>query len=61
MAYFEELEVWQDAKTMTLSVYQMMNDSRDFGFRDQIQRASISTKFPPIEPYQHINIKHINR
>ena len=42
MAYFEELEVWQDAKTLTLSVYQMMNDSRDFGFRDQIQRASVS-------------------
>lgn len=42
MAFFEELEVWKDAKTLTLSIYQMMNDIRDYGFRDQIQRAAVS-------------------
>jgi len=42
MAFFEELEVWQDAKTLTISVYQAMRDSKDYGFRDQIQRASVS-------------------
>ena len=42
MAFFEDLEVWQDAKTLTLSIYQIMRDNRDYGFRDQIQRASVS-------------------
>ena len=42
MAFFEELEVWQDAKTLTISIYQLMSDNRDYGFRDQIQRASVS-------------------
>ena len=42
MAFFEELEVWQDAKTLTISIYQLMSENRDYGFRDQIQRASVS-------------------
>lgn len=42
MAYFEDLEVWQEAKTLTISIYQLMKDNRDYGFRDQIQRASVS-------------------
>ena len=42
MAYFEDLEVWQDAKALTISIYQLMKDNRDYGFRDQIQRAAVS-------------------
>ena len=42
MAFFEELEVWKDAKILTLSIYKMMRENRDYGFRDQIQRASVS-------------------
>ena len=42
MAFFEDLEVWQDAKTLTLSIYQMMRNNNDYGFRDQIQRAAVS-------------------
>lgn len=42
MAYFEELSIWQQAKELTKGVYEMMQDSRDWGFRDQIQRASVS-------------------
>ncbi len=42
MAFFEDLEVWQDARTLTLSIYQMMSNNNDYGFRDQIQRAAVS-------------------
>ena len=42
MAFFEDLEVWMDSKILTLSIYQMMRDNKDFGFRDQIQRAAVS-------------------
>ena len=42
MAHFEDLVMWKDAKTLTLTIYRLMENSRDYGFRDQIQRASVS-------------------
>ena len=42
MAYFEELTSWSLAKNLTVKIYELMQDNRDFGFRDQIQRAAIS-------------------
>jgi four helix bundle protein len=42
MAHFEDLVVWQEAKALTLAVYRIMREIRDYGFRDQIQRASAS-------------------
>ena len=38
----ENLKVWQDARVLTNSIYSMMSDCRDYGFKDQIQRASVS-------------------
>jgi four helix bundle protein len=31
-----------EAKYLTASVYSLFSESRDFGFKDQIQRASVS-------------------
>jgi len=39
---FEEIIAWQKSKIMTLKLYSLFKDSRDFGFRDQICRASVS-------------------
>ena len=39
---FKELIVWQKAFSMTTEIYKAFNTSRDYGFKDQIQRASIS-------------------
>ena len=44
---FEDLEVWQLARDICVSVYKITNDKacgwhRDFRFRDQIRDASIS-------------------
>jgi four helix bundle protein len=39
---FEDIIAWQKAKEMTVSIYKIFSDSKDFGFRDQIQRASVS-------------------
>jgi len=39
---FEEIIAWQKAKMMTLKLYSLFKDSRDFGFRDQLCRASVS-------------------
>lgn len=39
---FEEMVVWKKARELTKEVYAAMKDCRDMGFRDQIQRASVS-------------------
>lgn len=39
---FEELIVWQLARELVTKVYSLLQDNKDFGFRDQIQRAAIS-------------------
>ena len=39
---FEDILAWQKAKVMTLKLYSLFKDHRDFGFKDQICRASVS-------------------
>jgi len=39
---FEDIIAWQKSKELTLSIYHNFKDNRDFSFRDQIQRASVS-------------------
>ena len=44
MAYrsFEELDVWKRASKIAVDVYKIMKNCRDFGIRDQMQRAAVS-------------------
>jgi len=42
---FEDIQAWQEARTLVKMVYQLTNKdkfSKDFGMRDQIRRASVS-------------------
>ena len=39
---FEDLVCWQKARELTKGVYTALRDCRDYGFKDQIQRASVS-------------------
>lgn len=39
---FENLFVWNEARATVISIYQMMQHNRDYGFKDQIQRAAVS-------------------
>ena len=39
---FEDILAWKKAKVLTILVYQTFRESKDFGFKDQIQRASVS-------------------
>ena len=38
----ENLYIWQESRCVVNDIYTLMKDCRDFGFKDQIQRASIS-------------------
>jgi len=39
---FEDIIAWQKAQDLAVEVYGVFKDSRDFGFRDQICRATVS-------------------
>jgi len=39
---FEDMIVWQKSQDLAISVYKTFESSKDFGFKDQIQRAVIS-------------------
>jgi four helix bundle protein len=39
---FEDAQVWQDGQELAKIVYQIFRTSKDYGFKDQIQRAAVS-------------------
>lgn len=66
---FEDLRIWQQARTQAGAVYDCFaeetNGYRDFGFKDQIQRAGISVmnniaegfeRLSPAEFAYHLNV-----
>lgn len=38
----ENLYIWQEARKFVNAIYKMMTTCKDWGFKDQIQRASVS-------------------
>ncbi|MFA7314343.1 MAG: four helix bundle protein [Candidatus Magasanikbacteria bacterium] len=39
---FEDIIAWQKAKLLSINIYKSFGLCKDYGFRDQIQRASVS-------------------
>jgi len=39
---FEDIIAWQKSKLLTVQIYSLFKESKDFGFKSQIQRASVS-------------------
>jgi len=39
---YEKLDVWKKSKELAVSVYKQMASCKDFGFKDQITRCSLS-------------------
>jgi four helix bundle protein len=39
---FEEIVGWQKAKELTVEIYKLFEGNNDYGFKNQIQRASVS-------------------
>ncbi len=48
---FEDLRIWQDSVTIAVDIYALFKKSKDFGFRDQIQRSSVSVPSNIAEGY----------
>jgi four helix bundle protein len=39
---FEDINAWQKSKTFSINIYGVFGTIKDYGFRDQILRASVS-------------------
>ncbi|GHT66493.1 four helix bundle protein [Bacteroidia bacterium] len=39
---FEDLQVWKDSMNLTVSVYENLKLCKDYGLKDQMQRAAVS-------------------
>lgn len=42
MKRFEDIKAWARSKDLTLNIYSLLRGCSDFGFKDQIERASVS-------------------
>ena len=49
---FENLEIWQRSVELSVEVFEYFDRHRDFGFRDQITRSSLSIPSNISEGYE---------
>ena len=49
---FEDLSVWQNAIDLSLRIYSVFKENKDYGLRDQICRASVSIPSNIAEGYE---------
>lgn len=58
---YREIITWQKARKLANEVYRLFRNNRDFSFRDQIQRASVSTLSNIAEGYGRGSAKEFIR
>jgi len=61
---FEDIKAWQAGRNLTKAVYEMSSTgqfSRDYGLRDQIQRASVSVMANIAEGYDSLSNREFVR
>jgi len=49
---FEDIIAWKKAKELTILIYRVLKNSKDYAFREQIQRASVSIMNNIAEGYE---------
>lgn len=58
---FEDIIVWQKSKDLVIDAYRTFENCRDYSFRDQIQRASVSVMNNIAEGYERKGNKEFGR
>ena len=58
---FEDLIVWQKSIEMSLGIYQLFAINQDWGFKNQIQRASVSIANNIAEGFDRSSDKEFKR
>ncbi len=52
MDAFEKLEVWRRSARLSVEIYRSLQGCRDYGFKDQLSRASLSIPSNIAEGYE---------
>lgn len=58
---FEDLVAWKKARKLSIEIYEAFRTSKDYGFRDQIQRASVSVMNNIAEGYERGTQKELRQ
>ncbi|MCR4312591.1 MAG: four helix bundle protein, partial [Candidatus Uhrbacteria bacterium] len=58
---FEDIIAWQKARELTLHIYSNFEKSKDFAFRNQIQRATVSIMNNIAEGLERFGNKELKR
>lgn len=58
---FEEIKVWQKAKELSVHTYKVFSVVKDYGFKDQIQRAAVSVMNNIAEGFERKGNKELSR
>jgi four helix bundle protein len=54
---YENLEAWKQAVELSISIYKVLQDCRDYGLKDQVCRASVSIASNIAEGMERDSIK----
>ncbi len=57
---FEDLNVWQESVQLSIKLYSLLKDCKDFSLRDQIQRSSVSIASNIAEGFERTNKEFIH-
>lgn len=58
---FEELDTWKTAKELSIFIYRLFRECKDFKFRDQIQSAAVSVMNNIAEGFERKSRKEFAR
>lgn len=58
---FEDIVAWQKAKELNILIYSLFKINKDYSFRDQIQRASVSVMNNIAEGYERKGNKEFRK
>ena len=61
MDAFEKLEVWQRSCRLSVTIYKVLAECRDFGFKDQVTRSALSVPSNIAEGYERNSLKEYLR
>ena len=54
---YENLEVWQKSVDLSIQIYKLFRECRDYGFKDQVCRAAVSVPSNIAEGLERNSIK----
>ena len=54
---FEDLDVWKRVSRLSVDIYKNQAGLNDYGFRDQLTRASLSTPSNIVEGFERESVK----